>query len=96
MPQYEIVAVRDAVRVLKELARLGDGVALWELAAEVKMTKTKVFRILATLEAEGLAQREDEYWGLGDEALRLWESYRKRNDHKGTEDTKKNKKEVEA
>jgi DNA-binding IclR family transcriptional regulator len=61
MPRYEIAVVRDAIRVLKTLASAGQAIALHEVAAKARLHKIKVFRILVTLERQGLAQREDEY-----------------------------------
>jgi DNA-binding IclR family transcriptional regulator len=58
MPDYTIAVVRDAVSVLDALLRSEKRLTLAQLTQQTGYAKNKVFRILATLEADRLVMRD--------------------------------------
>ncbi|MDA4846158.1 IclR family transcriptional regulator [Hoeflea poritis] len=75
---YRIAAVDRALSVLEVLSEKGE-LGVTEMAAELGMTKSLVFRILHTLEARGYVAKNDanalyalgyRAWHLGDEAAK--------------------------
>lgn len=59
MNDYTIAVVRDAISVLEVLLRAGQPLTLAQLTQRTRFGKNKVFRILATLEADRLVVRDD-------------------------------------
>ncbi len=80
MPEYTISVVTDALRVLELIAEQ-PGARLPEIARASGITKTKVFRILKTLETSGYVIQEasqtfflhQKAYLLGQQAKRQWD-----------------------
>lgn len=80
MPEYTITVVTDALRVLEVIAEQ-PGARLPEVARASGITKTKVFRILKTLETNGYVIQEasqtfflhQKAYLLGQQAKRQWD-----------------------
>lgn len=71
---YRVPAVVAAVRTLEVLAALdGAGASLSEIARRIERSKSTVFNLLTTLEAEGLVSRDEgtRRYHLGSRLIRL-------------------------
>lgn len=70
-----------AISILEVLARRGTA-GVTEIAAEVSLHKSTVFRLLATMEARGLVEQDSSRgrYALADGIVRLAEGARKRHD----------------
>jgi len=73
MASYEIDSVRKAIAVLQALAGKGSGAGVSELARELGLTKTSVFRLLQTLAEQGFVKQdlETRRYRLGSELVVL-------------------------
>lgn len=64
-------SVAKAARLLRVLSHHGNGASVTTLAAEAGVARPTAFRLLATLEREGLVDRVDNSYTLGWELARL-------------------------
>jgi IclR family KDG regulon transcriptional repressor len=73
MPNYEIDAVRRAVRVLQGVAESEGGIGVSDLARQLELGKASVFRLLRTLDELGLVEQDSEsrQFRLGPELIVL-------------------------
>jgi len=62
---YDIASVKDAIKVLKEIAYIGEPVGPRELARLTHSNPNKTFRLLKTLLGEGLIEKRGDKYGLG-------------------------------
>jgi DNA-binding IclR family transcriptional regulator len=72
---YDIASVKDAIRVLKEIAYVGRPVGVRELAAILNANPNKVFRLLATLLGEGLIEKSGDKYAFGYGMAELYSKY---------------------
>lgn len=80
-PLQPVRSLDRAISILEVLARRG-AAGVTEIAAEVSLHKSTVFRLLATMEARGLVEQDSSRgrYSLADGMVRLAEGARKRHD----------------
>lgn len=80
-PLQPVRSLDRAISILEVLARRGTA-GVTEIAAEVSLHKSTVFRLLATMEARGLVEQDSNRgrYSLADGIVRLAEGAQKRHD----------------
>jgi IclR family acetate operon transcriptional repressor len=71
LERYVIPNLRNACRILKSLSDRTDGLKVADLARELKLPVTTTLRIMATLQLEGFARKEEGRFFLGSVLIHL-------------------------
>lgn len=62
---YNVQSVKDACKILKEIAYVGEPIGPRELGRLTGMNANKTFRLLNTLLREGFIEKHGDKYGLG-------------------------------